>query len=152
MTTPPSVRLEDHPCPRCKGTSYLLSTEEGARGNAETQGLFCTSCNEWTTTRDRPPGVHLTQPRPAIMGSALPTPESFVAQGPTDLRVWCWLLAEILQESNRVHTAAAQQSGQRTPTVHDTAVSWLQRFYATEHGTAPQSLYPSLLYAAKGGK
>ena len=144
-----SVMLETVTCPRCGGHEFELSTEEGARGNAETQGLFCPRCRDWTTNRPRPPGLHLTQPRPAVIGGAAPK-DQLLAGGPTDVRVWAWLLAEMLAATTRELQHHAPRPGGIL--VHDTATKWLQQFYASEHGTAPQDLIPALQHAAKGGK
>lgn len=140
-----SVILDAVTCPRCQGHEFELSLEdEGSRGNAQTQGLFCPKCREWTTSRDRPPGLHLTQPRPAVIGGARPTDQLTQPGGPTDVRVWAWLLAELLAEMSRQLQPGGTQ-------IHDTVTKWLQQFHASEHGTPPQELIPALQHAAKGG-
>lgn len=158
QTMSSQIFLEAVTCPRCQGHEFKLTTEEGSKGNAAVQGLYCTACKDWTTHRPRPPGLHLTQPHPATMGglglSPGQDPNAIPDSGPTDLRVWAWLLAKLLEETQRElrlrHTAPATM-GAEIPPVYDHATRWLQRFHASEHGTPPQELIPAIENAAKGG-
>ncbi len=148
------IFLEGVACPRCKGHEFRLSTEQGSRGNATEQGLFCIVCRDWTVSRARPAGLHLTQPHPATMGgmglSPGDDPNAIPDTGPTDLRVWAWLLARLLEEANR-DLASWQFAEKGIPPSYDRATRWLQRFHGSEHGTPPQDLIPPLNQAATGG-